>query len=107
MVSILESEYTTHFYRFSIDSDSDLELLPKYGVRGKEILNTVSSCCPGSIARCTDGSVYVLNGDLNKWVKLSSNNGGNTGGNSGDGDNDPFNDHEFATKDDMDNIFGV
>ena len=82
MVWILESNYNTTFYRFSIDSEEDLRLLPKYGVRGKGNVSTVSSCCPNSKAICSDGTIYALNGDTNKWIKFSTASSGGGGGGS-------------------------
>ena len=106
MVSVINVNYNTRCYEFSIDTDSDLELLPKYGISGKEKLNTISSCSPGSVAIQTNGNVYRLNGDSNTWIKSSSSSGG--GGNSGsDGGFELPDGYEFATGDDMDNIFGV
>ena len=102
MVWLLHQDCSTNRYQFSIDSEDDLELLPKYGVRGKEKLNTISSCCPGSRAICSDGSVYTLNGDENEWIKCSSSAGSSSGGTSELPD-----DYVFATKKDINKLFGV
>lgn len=102
MVWLLHQDYSTSRCQFSIDSEDDLELLPKYGVRGKEKLNTISSCCPNSRAICTDGSVYALNGDTNEWIKYSS-----SGGNSGGGSPELPEDYVFATKHDVNKLFNV
>lgn len=82
IVWLLHQDYTTQRCQFSIDSEDDLELLPKYGIAGKEKLNTISSCCPGSRAICSDGSVYALNGNDNEWIMCAASSGGSGGGSS-------------------------
>ena len=104
MVWLLHKENATKWCQFSIDSESDLELLPKYKVSGKGILNTILSCCPNSRAICTDGSTYVLNGDKNKWIKYSSGNRGSSGSSGGSSSELPA-DFDFATNEDIDNLF--
>lgn len=100
MVWLLEQNYQSGFCRFSIDSEDELDLLPRYGVKGKEKLCTVSSCCPNSKAVCTNGTVYTLKGDTNEWVKFSVASGG--GGGSGGG-TDP--NWTYTTTDDIDEMF--
>ena len=52
---------------FSIDSKGDLDSLPTSRKNGSGSLITSGTCCQGSVARCTDGSSYVLNGE-DKWT---------------------------------------
>lgn len=101
MVSVIDVNYQTRCYRFSVDTVSDIELLPRVGVVGGGKLNTISSCCAGSTARQTStGNLYILNGDQNQWIKVSS----NTGGSGGTGSVLP-DDLEYATNEDIDNMF--
>lgn len=85
MVWLINANYQTSFYQFSIDEESELALLPRYGVSGKENLNTIKSCCPNSRAVCTNGTVYALNGKTNEWKKISTSSGGSGGSGSGGG----------------------
>lgn len=98
MVWLLNQNYSTNYCVFSIDSTSDLKLLPRYNVAGKGILNTISTCCPSSKAMCTNGDIYVLNGNKNEWVKYTS-----SGGSSGGGELPS--DVEYATDEDIENLF--
>lgn len=86
---------------FSIDSTEDLKLLPKYNIKGKGILEPISSCCPNSKARCTNGDIYVLNGDTNEWIKYSVSHGGGSGG----GGTTVSPDLDYATDDDIRDLF--
>lgn len=101
IVWLLHKDNATNRCQFSIDSEVDLGLLPKYGIKGKEKLNTISSCCPGSRAICSDGNVYALNGDTNEWIKCSV----GTGGGSGGGSSELPVDLDFATDNDIRNLF--
>lgn len=67
---LINLDYTTHFAQFSIDSESDLNSLPKINTAGTDDLNTVSGVSQGSMAYCVDGTDYILNGS-NKWVKYT------------------------------------
>lgn len=96
MVSILMQNLNNLFYRFSIDSEDELDLLPRYGIRGKNTVSGVSSCCSGSKASCTNGTEYVLNGERNEWIKLKTSSGGGSGGGT---------DFEYTTNDDIDQMF--
>ncbi len=100
MVWLLEQNYSTGFYKFSIDSESEIDLLPRYGVKGKEKLHTVHSCCPNSKAVCTDGTIYTLKGDTNEWVKFSAASGGGSSGGSGVDPN-----WTYTNTDDIDEMF--
>lgn len=102
MVWLLEQNYNTRYCVFSIDSAEDLKSLPKYNVAGKGILNTISSCCPNSKAKCTNGDTYVLNGDTNEWIKYSI---GIGCGGSGGGGTVISPDLDYATDDDIRDLF--
>lgn len=65
---LINLDYATRFERFSIDSESDLNSLPKINVAGKDNLSTIDCVSQGSMAYCTDGKDYILNGS-NKWVR--------------------------------------
>lgn len=68
-VGVLNSDYQTNYYEFSYDDwSNDGSKLPRIGVRGQDNLVTIKSCCQGSIALGTDGTVKILNGDRNEWV---------------------------------------
>ena len=103
MVKVMKVDYNTKHYVFSIDTVGDIDILPKYGIAGKENMTTISSVNPGSTARRTNGDLYILNGDRNEWVKVSNGgSGGNTGGDTGSTLPD---DWEIATKPDIDALF--
>lgn len=97
MIWVLETNYNTSFYKFSIDSEDELKLLPRYGVKGQDRTATILSCCPNSKAICSDGTIYALNGETNEWVKFSR---GSSGGGSGGISSD-----DFATEGDIDDLF--
>lgn len=59
--------YTTNYAVFSIDSEGDINNLPKYNVKGKSNLWTINGVAYGSLAIGTDGTNYILNGS-NEWV---------------------------------------
>lgn len=100
MVWLLDQNYSSNYCIFSIDSVEDLKSLPKYNVAGKGILKPISSCCPNSKAKCTNGDIYVLNGDINEWIKYAS-----SGGGSGGGGTNVTPDLNYATDDDIKNLF--
>lgn len=83
MVGIIKREYETNTYHFAVDTVAELDLLPKIGTRGKDILNTIASCAMGSTVIVTGNSEkYILNGSRNEWVRFSAGSGGSGG--SGD-----------------------
>ncbi len=94
MVWLINANYQTSFYQFSIDEESELALLPRYGVSGKGTLNTIKTCCPNSRAMCTDGTTYVLKGDTNEWIKISNGSSSGSSGGSSEEDN-VLTDEEF------------
>ncbi len=66
-IALNNLDYTTGIGSFTVQSVSDLELLPKYEIHGKDILNTVKSVNFGSDAFVIDtGDVYILNSE-NEW----------------------------------------
>lgn len=65
---LLDLNYDTHFARFTIDSESDLNNLPKIDTAGKDNLNTINNVSQGSMAYCTDGKDYILSGE-NEWIE--------------------------------------
>ena len=64
---LLNMNYTTNYAVFSIDSESDINILPKNNVKGKSNLWTINGVAHGSLAIGTDGTNYILNGS-NEWV---------------------------------------
>ena len=67
---LLNMNYTTNYAVFSIDSEGDINNLPKYNVKGKSNLWTINGVAHGSLAIGTDGTNYILNGS-NEWVKYN------------------------------------
>ena len=97
MVNLISKNYQTGVARFVCDKAEELDKLPKIGVRGKDNLISVDSCAMGSTVIVTETSNrYILNGDKNAWIKISSSSGG--GGEFPE-------DYEIADKDDIDNLF--
>lgn len=86
MVGLIDMNYQTRFCKFSIDSFSDLKLLPTRESSGKESLSTIKSCAQGSRAYATNGKTYVLSGN-NEWVLYSGNSSGESSG-TGTGNED-------------------
>lgn len=67
-VSLLDRNYQTGYCEFSYDNwNIDKDSIPTMNTAGKGILSTVKSCCQGSMAIGTDGSMYILRGD-NEWI---------------------------------------
>ena len=82
-VYLLSKNYNTNYCEFSYDNwVNDGDKLPNLTTRGKDVLNTVGSCCQGSIAKGTDGTTHILTGN-NQWVEY---NGGFSGGSGGSSD---------------------
>ncbi len=102
MVWLINANYSTSFYQFSIDKESELALLPRYGISGKGTLNTIKSCCPNSRALCTNGTIYVLKGDTNEWIKISNSSSGSADGGYSGGDIPSY---EVATDEEIRDIF--
>ncbi len=67
-VSLLDRNYQTNYCEFSYDDwNSDKDSIPTLNSAGKETLSTIRSCCQGSIAIGTDGSLKILTGS-NQWI---------------------------------------
>ncbi len=81
MLNILKREYETNVFCFAVDTVSEIDLLPKINTKGKGNLNTIAGCAMGSTVIVTENSErYILNGERNAWIKLSSGSGGSGGG---------------------------
>lgn len=97
----------TRFCHFAIDSDDDLQKLPTSTSFGKNELKTCTTCCQGSIARASDGRIYILNGS-NTWV-IVNNNGANNGSSQDDVDENAVIDSLFninTERNTIDTMFG-
>lgn len=69
MVSLLDRNYNTNYCEFSYDDwDKDKDYLPTLCTQGKGVLSTVKSCCQGSFAIGTDGTIKILHGEDNQWI---------------------------------------
>lgn len=95
MVGLIDMNYQTRFCKFSIDSSSDLDSLPKLESPGKVSLSTIKSCAQGSRAYATNGKTYILSG-ANEWVLYSCNSSGET---------TPFEDIEPIRKSYIESLF--
>lgn len=68
-VSLIDKNYNTNYYEFSYDYwESDKNALPTLNTPGKGVLSTIKSCCQGSIAIGTDGTMKILRGEDNQWI---------------------------------------
>ena len=83
MVALKFINYGTRYCVFSIDSLSDIDMLPTQTTSGKGMVSTIKSCSMGSVAQSTDGNTYILSGDLNRWIKYSGSNTGSSGSGGG------------------------
>ena len=72
MAAQTKRDYSTNYAEFSIDSSSELSLLPTTTAAGSGALAAVPACAPGSVAYTTDGnlSIYTLDGEDN-WNALA------------------------------------
>jgi len=68
--SELKRNMTTRYCVFAIDDVSYLEMLPTTTRVGSGDLNRSAKCCSGSIARCLDGTTYMLSGS-DQWVEYT------------------------------------
>ena len=76
MVRLLGVNRETNYRLFAIDSADDLSSLPTSKITGKDALGNKLECCgQGSIARCIDGTTYMLSGE-DVWTKYSGGGGG-------------------------------
>lgn len=72
MVTVIKSDYVSRYYEFSVDSASDIALLPTTTTAGQGDLSTIKNCCNGSIAYLSDSAftVWVLNGTTDTWKQI-------------------------------------
>ncbi len=79
-IGMTNFDYKTGIGLFTVQSVSDLEFLPRYGIAGQDILNTVKSVNFGSKAFVIDsGKRYILNSE-NKWQEITISSSGGSGG---------------------------
>lgn len=96
MLNIIKIEHESNTCHFAVDTVAELDLLPKINTKGQSILSTVPCCSVGSTAVVTGTSErYILNGEQNKWIKITSSGSGGGGGE----------DYDFADESDIDNMF--
>ena len=68
-VALLDRNFNTNYCEFSYDNwDNDKDSIPTMNSAGKGVLSTIRSCCQGSLAIGTDGTMKILNGDNNEWI---------------------------------------
>lgn len=101
MATLLLHDYQTHFCRFFINSEDELNDLPTH-LHGGAIENTHLCCSYGSIAECLNGKVYRLSSE-DKWIEVKGSSSSSSGGNAPSGDeNDNI---EPITDDEIDSLF--
>lgn len=67
-VCLTNRNYNTNYCEFSYDDWAlDCDSIPTLDSAGKDSLSTIRSCCQGSIAIGTDGTMKILTGN-NEWV---------------------------------------
>ena len=67
-VALINKNYDTNYCEFSYDNwDLDKDCVPTLNTSGKEGLATIRSCCQGSMAIGTDGTIKILSGN-NEWI---------------------------------------
>lgn len=67
-VSLLNRNYQTNYCEFSYDDwNLDKDSIPTLNSAGKGVLSTIRSCCQGSFAIGTDGTMKTLTGS-NEWI---------------------------------------
>lgn len=99
MIGLISMDYQTRVAKFSVDTEDELNDLPRIGIKGKSPLDKIGSCNMGSTAIVTETSEnFILSGNKNKWVKTYS-------PSSGDGGTELPEDWEEADKDDIDDLF--
>ena len=69
MVTVIKSDYTSRYFEFAIDDESELAILPTTTTAGQQYLSTIKSCCNGSFAYQSDSAlkVWTLNGEDDEW----------------------------------------
>lgn len=67
-VALLSKNYGTNYCEFSYDDwTKDKDNIPDLNNAGKGVLSTIRSCCQGSMAIGTDGTIKILTGK-NEWI---------------------------------------
>lgn len=68
-VGLLKKEGNTNYCEFSYDNwEIDGSKIPTMTTKGKDALSTIYSCCQGSYAIGTDGTMKTLQGATNTWI---------------------------------------
>lgn len=68
-VGLTNRNIQTGYCEFSYDDwDTDKDSIPNLDTPGKGVLSTIHSCCQGSVAVGTDGSLKILRGEDNSWI---------------------------------------
>lgn len=95
MVKMISRDYNTGYSVFAVDTEAELDKLPTTTDKGKDHLCTIPSCSVGSRVIVTEtAGRYILNGEQNKWIKITSSSGGGGGGSE-----------SWATEEDIDKMF--
>ncbi len=98
-------DYTTKIASFTVQSSSDLKYLPRCGIAGQDILNTVQSVNFGSRAFVIDSNKnYILNFE-NKWQEIVTSSGGGSSGTGGSGDTGDPTDYVEITAEEVADMF--
>lgn len=69
MVTLTKIDTRTKYCEFAIDSDDEINDLPKINLYGKGTVSTIT-CCQGSIAVGTHGKIFILQGEKNEWIEF-------------------------------------
>ena len=68
-VGLIDRNYQTNYCTFSYDDwEKDKDSIPTMTTPGKDVLSTIRSCCQGSYAIGTDGTIKTLRGEDNQWI---------------------------------------
>lgn len=72
MVTVIRNDYTSRYCEFAVDTEDEIDILPTYTQPGQQYLNTIKSCCNGSIAYISGAAmkVFVLNGEDDEWQEI-------------------------------------
>lgn len=70
-VGLLKFDGNTRYCEFSYDSwEEDGSKIPTLTTQGSGNLSTIKSCCQGSFAIGTDGTMKTLQGKTNTWIDV-------------------------------------
>lgn len=67
-VGLLKKDNETQYCEFSYDTEDDINKLPTMTTSGKDALSLIQSCCQGSYAIGTNGTIKTLHGETNTWI---------------------------------------